>query len=46
MNAVSDQLVRPNGKFATKPFGKPANADATLGYLRDAYRGALRARAV
>src|SRR5690606_35152219 len=27
-------------------FGKPANADATLGYLRDAYRGALRARAV
>lgn len=27
-------------------FGKPANADATLGYLRDSFRGALRATAV
>lgn len=27
-------------------FGKPANADATLGYLRDSFRGALRAKAV
>ncbi|WP_054310062.1 EAL domain-containing protein [Mesorhizobium sp. 1M-11] len=27
-------------------FGKPANADATLGYLRDSFRGALRARAI
>ncbi|MFD9901901.1 putative bifunctional diguanylate cyclase/phosphodiesterase [Mesorhizobium sp. UC22_110] len=27
-------------------FGKPANADATLGYLRDSFRGALRAKAI
>jgi EAL domain-containing protein (putative c-di-GMP-specific phosphodiesterase class I) len=27
-------------------FGRPANADATLGYLRDSFRGAQRARAV
>jgi len=27
-------------------FGRPASADATLGYLRDAFRGAQRARAV
>ncbi|TJW70107.1 MAG: EAL domain-containing protein, partial [Mesorhizobium sp.] len=27
-------------------FGKPADADATLGYLRDSYRGALRAKAI
>lgn len=27
-------------------FGKPANADATLGYLRDSFRGALHAKAV
>jgi diguanylate cyclase (GGDEF)-like protein len=26
-------------------FGKPANAEATLGYLRDSHRGALRAKA-
>ena len=25
-------------------FGKPVDADATLGYLRDTFRGALRAR--
>jgi diguanylate cyclase (GGDEF)-like protein len=27
-------------------FGKPADADATLGYLRDSFRGALRAKAI
>jgi len=27
-------------------FGKPVDADATLGYLRDAFRGASRAKAV
>ena len=27
-------------------FGKPADADATLGYLRDSYRGALHAKAI
>ena len=27
-------------------FGRPVNADATLGYLRDSFRGAQRARAV
>ena len=27
-------------------FGKPADADTTLGYLRDSFRGALRAKAV
>ena len=27
-------------------FGKPADADTTLGYLRDTFRGALRAKAV
>ncbi|TIS83200.1 MAG: EAL domain-containing protein, partial [Mesorhizobium sp.] len=27
-------------------FGKPVDADATLGYLRDSYRGALRAKAI
>jgi diguanylate cyclase (GGDEF)-like protein len=27
-------------------FGKPADADSTLGYLRDSFRGALRAKAV
>ena len=27
-------------------FGKPVDANATLGYLRDAYRGALRAKAI
>ncbi len=27
-------------------FGKPADADATLGYLRDSYRGALYAKAI
>jgi diguanylate cyclase (GGDEF)-like protein len=27
-------------------FGKPADADATLGYLRDSFRGAMRVRAV
>ena len=27
-------------------FGKPADADATLGYLRDAFRGARRVGAV
>jgi diguanylate cyclase (GGDEF)-like protein len=27
-------------------FGKPVNADATLGYLRDSFRGALRAKAI
>jgi diguanylate cyclase (GGDEF)-like protein len=27
-------------------FGRPVDADATLGYLRDSFRGALRARAV
>ena len=27
-------------------FGRPADADATLGYLRDAFPGARRARAV
>ncbi|RVD68111.1 EAL domain-containing protein, partial [Mesorhizobium sp. M4A.F.Ca.ET.029.04.2.1] len=27
-------------------FGKPVDADATLGYLRDSYRGALHAKAI
>lgn len=27
-------------------FGRPADADATLGYLRDSFRGALRAKAI
>lgn len=27
-------------------FGKPVDADATLGYLRDSFRGALRAKAI
>ncbi len=27
-------------------FGKPAEANATMGYLRDAYRGALHAKAI
>ncbi|TIT89869.1 MAG: EAL domain-containing protein, partial [Mesorhizobium sp.] len=27
-------------------FGKPIDADATLGYLRDSYRGALHAKAI
>jgi EAL domain-containing protein (putative c-di-GMP-specific phosphodiesterase class I) len=27
-------------------FGKPVDANATLGYLRDTYRGALHAKAI
>ena len=27
-------------------FGRPADADATLGYLRDSFRGASRAAAI
>ncbi|RUU33597.1 EAL domain-containing protein, partial [Mesorhizobium sp. M6A.T.Ca.TU.002.02.2.1] len=27
-------------------FGRPVDADATLGYLRDSFRGALRVKAI
>ncbi len=45
--AQADMLVqigcqRGQGYF----FGKPADADSTLGYLRDSFRGAARAKAI